>query len=100
MASSTLPTSTQLAIPLLEALSALGGSADNQELEKMIATRLGLSSPAVEALHDPARGKRTEFSYRLAWARTRLKREGSIERVGNRRWRLTSVGESRLGSPR
>ncbi len=94
----TLPTSTRLKPHLLEALQELGGTADNARIADFIARRLSLSDALLQLPHDPSKGQRTEFAYRLAWARTRLKSEGLIERAGSRLWRLTDVGASRLGT--
>jgi restriction system protein len=87
-----MPTSSQLKAHVLSALAEMGRAADNDDVADFVAKRLDLNSETRELPHDPARGKRTEFAYRLAWARTKLKAEGLIERVGNRRWRLTDVG--------
>ena len=60
-----------------------------------MATELGLSDELLNRPHDSERGGRTEFSYRLAWLRTKLKSQGLIERAGYRRWRLTPNGVER-----
>ena len=39
-------------------------------------------------------GKRTEFAYRMAWARTRLKKDGLIESLGPRLWGLTADAQA------
>lgn len=85
-----LPTSTELRPYLLEGLSELGGTAGNAGLADYVAKRLDLSDELLELRHDPEKGKRTEFAYRLAWARTRLRNEGLIERAGSKLWKLTT----------
>ena len=89
-----MPTSTQLKPYILQALSTLGGAADNDEMANLVASSAGLAPEALKRLHDPARGKRTEFGYRLAWAKSKLKAEGLIERAGSRRWTLTEAGRA------
>ena len=84
-----LPTSTELKPYLLEALSELGGPTDNARLADYVAKRLELSDEMLELLHrNSEKGRRTEFAYRLAWAKTRLRNEGLIERAGSKLWKL------------
>lgn len=73
---------------ILTELRKQGGATTNAILERGVAQQLRLSTEALEQLHAPERGSRTEFSYRLAWAKTRLKAKGLIERTGTKSWRL------------
>jgi restriction system protein len=75
---------------VLNALRAKGGEATNSEIREAVATELNLTADDLAALHKPGKGTRTEVEYRLAWARTRLKNEGVIERARPQVWRLTS----------
>ena len=94
-----LPTSTELKPYLMEALRKLGGEADNAKLSDYIAKQLQLSDALLEVAHDPKRGRRTEFEYRLAWARTRLRTEGRIERAGSKVWRLAGHAVQKASAP-
>lgn len=83
-----LPASTLLQQSILRALRDLGGAASNEELALHVAKELGLTADHLSILHDAARGKRSEFEYRMAWARTRLKASGMVENAGPKRWRV------------
>lgn len=85
----TVPKHGDLFNPLLKALQSLGGSASIQEQEDEVAGILGLSDNDVSEIH---RGNRTKFSYRLAWARTYLKRFGLLENSSRGVWALTVAG--------
>jgi restriction system protein len=62
--------------PLLQAMHKLGGSALTSEQEDTVAALLNLTEKDVAEIH---RGNRTKLTYRLAWARTYLKRYGLLE---------------------
>ena len=47
------------------------GSATKEELADLIAIDMGLTSEQISILHNE--GPRTEYDYRMAWARTYLK---------------------------
>lgn len=75
---------------LLVALHGLGGSASIEELEQNVAQVLKLSDQDLAVAHD---ARRSEFSYRLAWARTHLKRFGLLENSARGIWALTTQGQ-------
>jgi restriction system protein len=89
---SELPSATKLTEFVLAALRELGGSGTNEEIEKVVAGRAGLTEAQLSAPHDPWVPGRTEFCYRMAWARTRLRQQGQIERVGTKQWALIRQG--------
>ncbi len=60
--------------PLLAALHELGGSGSISEINEATTSRLDLSDDVLEALHNPEKSNQTEIEYRLAWARTYLKK--------------------------
>ena len=80
-----LPTSSELAPLVLQVLRELGGSAHFKEIEKGVAKKLNLSADAVSQTRV---GKRTEFAYRLSWARTKCKADGLIVNVGRGYWQV------------
>lgn len=86
----TVPTFDNLFNPLLQALHELGGSASLAEQEEKVAQILNLSSDDLEEIQ---RGSRTKFSYRLAWARTYLKKYGLLENSSRGVWSLTPKGQ-------
>lgn len=87
---SRLPTASILRESILEALREMGGEGSNIELERRVADVLGVSAEDLAIPHDPERGARTEFAYRMAWARTHVKQAGLIENIGRKLWALTS----------
>ena len=87
---SRIPTASMLREPILETFRALGGKATNEDLERGVAERVGLSAEDLAILHDPYVGTRTEFAYRMAWARTRLKKDGRITKVATKLWSIAS----------
>src|SRR5690348_8261453 len=77
-------------VPIVHALRARGGSATIDELEEAVAQLAHLSEEQRSQLHGD--GPRTEFSYRLAWARTYLKKGGALENSERAVWHLTPAG--------
>jgi len=88
-----IPTYDEMFNPLLQALRELGGSGRNDELENEVARIMDLTDEQLEIIHDPERSSRSEFSYRLAWTRTYLKKHGLIENSSRGVWALTSEGK-------
>jgi restriction system protein len=78
--------------PLLQALKELGGSGTIEEINTKVIELVGLSDEQLEIIHDPERGSQTEVEYRLAWARTYLKRYGVIDNSSRGVWALTAKG--------
>lgn len=82
----------QLMNPLLRALGELGGSASNAELLDKVIELEGFSDEITSALHNPGQGNQTELGYRLAWARTYLRKAGYILNSSRGIWALTDLG--------
>lgn len=85
-----VPKYDELFNPLISALRNLGGSASIQEQEVEVASLLNLNESQLTEIH---RGNRTQFSYRLAWARNYLKRYGLLENSARGVWALTAEGQ-------
>lgn len=83
-----VPTHLELLNPTLNALRALGGSASIEELVGQIIEDLSLPQEIVQ--QSQGRGNRTLLEYRLAWARTFLKKFGLIDNSERGVWSLTS----------
>lgn len=86
------PTYDTMLNPLLQALKDLGGSGTIEEIENRVAELMALPSEQLEVLQDPKRPGRTRFQYRLAWARTYLRRFGVVENSARGVWALTASG--------
>jgi len=94
-----VPTYDQLMNATLAALHALGGSASIPELVERVIADLHCSREVVEQPHGN-RGM-TELEYRLAWARTYLKKYGLLDNSSRAVWSLTPKGlETKSVEPR
>jgi restriction system protein len=77
--------------PLLMAMHQLGGSASLVELDDATLSVMGLQPEVTEVPHGDTGG--TEVQYRLAWARTYLKKYGLIVNSARGVWALTAAGQ-------
>ena len=75
--------------PLIKALRELGGSGSIEEIYAKATELLALPESVVAQRHDPEKSTQTEVGYRLAWARTYLKKVGLLENSGRGVWALT-----------
>jgi restriction system protein len=91
----SIPRSQDLIQPTLTATSKLGGQATIREIETYVAKTLNLSEDALGELHS---GSRTEFQYRMAWARTKAKSQGFLESPKREVWKITEKGISTLSN--
>jgi restriction system protein len=85
----TLPTFDQLLNPLIKALRALGGSGSIQEIYDKVVELERLTESVLSQLHGE-NGDQTEVAYRLAWARSYLKKFGLLENSKRGVWSLTA----------
>jgi restriction system protein len=92
MTKPVIPTHLALMNPVIQALKDLGGSGTIEEINNKVSELLGFSSEQLEVLHDPEKGAQTEIEYRLAWARTYLKKYGVLENSIRGVWALTPEG--------
>ncbi len=74
--------------PLIEALRDLGGSGSIEEIYERVIQNLKLPDDVLSVLHDPESGNQTEVHYRLAWARTYLKKYGVLANSSRGIWSL------------
>jgi len=87
-----IPPHTEMMWPVLQALKDLGDSGANQEIEDRAIEMLALSDVQVAMLHGD--GPQTEVRYRMAWARTYLKKGGALENSVKGVWSLTDYGQT------
>lgn len=76
--------------PQLTVMHELGGSATVEEIERGVAKLLKLKEAEISDIH---RGTQTKLEYRLAWARTYLKKFGIMQNSERGVWVLTSKGK-------
>lgn len=81
-----MPKFHELMNPLLKALHELGGSGSIEEISAKVSETLALPEDVLAILHDPEKSSQTEIEYRLAWARTYLKKYGVIDNSDRGVW--------------
>ena len=91
---STIPQYQAFFNPVLKALKNLGGSGSIKEIDNKVIESMNLSDEALEKLHNPETGNETEIEYRLAWARTYLKKYGLIDNSSRGVWALTKKADN------
>lgn len=84
------PTFYQLMNPLLESLRQLGGSGSIDEIYEKVVQIETIPDEVLNQLHNPEKSSQTKVEYRLAWARTYLKKYGYIENSSRGVWALTN----------
>lgn len=87
-----VPAYDALMNPLIQALKQLGGSGTIEEVEARTAKIAGLTDEQLSILHDSSKGSQSQFSYRLGWTRTYLKKYGVLENSSRGVWALTAEG--------
>ena len=85
-----MPKYHELMQPILDALQQLGGSGTNEEISSEVTQALNLPDDIVSQIHNEDYSAQTEVDYRLAWARTYLRKYGLIENSGRGVWSFTS----------
>lgn len=84
--SSKIPTYHELMNPLLQALHQLGGSGSVEEIAQKVAELSDLPEEILNVPHNPEKSSQTEIEYRLAWARTYLKKYGMLDNSDRGIW--------------
>ena len=90
MTSINIPSHDRLFNPVLKALRSLGGSGSIQEIYDRVVEQQHFSEEMLAVVHDPEKGNQTLVEYRLAWARSWLKKYGLLENSSRGVWALTS----------
>lgn len=81
--------------PLLEALFELGGSGSIDEIYEKVIEMESIDDDLVSVPHNPEKSNLTEIGYRLAWARTYLKKYGFLENSTRGVWALTALAREK-----
>lgn len=84
-----VPSYDKLMIPVLNALVGLGGSGTIEEINEKVYELEKFSEEVLEISHGEA-GSVSEIDYRLAWARTYLKKFGLLENSSRGVWNLVN----------
>lgn len=85
-----IPPYTAYLWPIIEQLRAHGSSMTIEEMVDAVSSSMNLSDDQREVPHGPS--GYTEVGYRMAWARTYLKKAGVLENSARGVWRLTAQG--------
>lgn len=91
--SKPMPTFDSLMNPLLDALVALGGSGSIDEIYEKVLELENIGEDISSVPHNPEKSNQTEVAYRLAWARTYLKKYGFLENSSRGVWALTKLAK-------
>jgi restriction system protein len=78
--------------PLLEALRSQGQALPIEEVDRLVIAAMKLPADIVAIPHDPEKPDRSEVSYRMAWARTYLKKAGLLENHPRGHWAISAEG--------
>ncbi|AIN64760.1 MULTISPECIES: restriction endonuclease [Gammaproteobacteria] len=89
MSAGKMVTYDQLMLPLMKALVNLGGSGSIDEIYEAVVELEKFDEETLAILHNPEKSSQTEIGYRLAWARTYLKKAGFLENSSRGVWALT-----------
>lgn len=73
----------------MDALFALGGSGSIDEIYEKVLEQENIDEEISSLPHNPEKSNQTEVAYRLAWARTYLKKFGFLENSSRGVWTLT-----------
>lgn len=99
--SDSMPTFDALMNPLLEALFELGGSGSIDEIYEKLIEIQNIDDDLASVPHNPEKSNLTEIGYRMAWARTYLKKYGFLENSTRGVWALTPLArEKRKVNPK
>ncbi len=87
--------------PLLEALFELGGSGSIDEIYEKVVEMQNIDDELASLPHNPEKSNLTEIGYRMAWARTYLKKYGFLENSTRGVWALSPLArEKRKVNPK
>ena len=81
--------------PLLNALFALGGSGTIDEIYEKVLDIEKIDEEISAIPHNAEKSNQTEIDYRLAWARTYLKKYGFLENSSRGVWVLTQLAKEK-----
>ncbi|MDX2470878.1 MAG: restriction endonuclease [SAR324 cluster bacterium] len=86
----SVPQYDKLMWPTLKAIKLLGGSGSNAEIVQEVIEQETVPETIQNELHNT--GPMTELEYRMAWARTYLKKYGALENSERGVWSITDFG--------
>ncbi len=84
----SFPSSRDLSDALIEVLRMHPEGLSSAEIDQKVTVHLNLPSEVSTFIRS---GNRTEIQYRLAWCRTKAKKQGKLEKSENGVWRILSL---------
>lgn len=97
----SLPTQTELLLPLLQSLKDAGGSARPRDLYDAIAAKLGVPEDVRNLSSEGETGAAYNlFERRVRWVRQTAVMKGLISKAERSIWSLTSAADAKLGNIR
>ena len=90
----SLPKLTEIEIPLLQEIEAMGGQAKPQDLYPKVTSHF--PQIAVDDLKETTAGGMSKWINRIQWARQSLVLKGELERYPRGLWKITKKGRDRL----
>lgn len=91
MSTNVVPQYNEMMVELFQAMKELGGSGTVNEINKKTIEILKLPDKIVDISHGDTNA--TEVEYRLAWARTYMKKVGFLDNSSRGVWSLTAKGQ-------
>lgn len=85
--SERLPRNIELLDSIVRILDASELPMSSKDIDVAVADELQLLDSQLEIMRTP---KRSEYKYRMAWARTKLKSQGLIEKLDGGSWKISS----------
>jgi restriction system protein len=89
-----LPTQTEIEVPLLRAITKLGGTATPKQIYPVVTDAFPTITP--DELAETLQHGEKKWHNRIQWARQRLIDSGDMESGGRGLWRITDKGRARL----
>lgn len=87
-----IPPHHQMMWPVVQALVAMGGSANIREIYQRVVDNSQYSEEQIQVTH--GEGPQTEIEYRLGWARTYLGKVGALSNSSRGIWSITDYGRT------
>ena len=86
MSSELLPKNIELLDSIIRVLDASERPMSSKAIDDAVVEELGLLESQITVMRTP---KRSEYKYRMAWARTKLKSQGLILKLDDGSWKIS-----------
>ncbi len=86
MSSENLPKNIELLDSIIRVLDASKSPMSSADIDMAVAEELEMLQSQLEIMRTPSR---SEYKYRMAWARTKLKSQGLILKLENGSWEIS-----------